>query len=182
MSGTFTQFTAAVDGATRRALLELKRLIDAITTAATALTARVVVVEAATAAIGPVGSGTLAATQAVTTAAGITDITSTTVTWTADPLRAYRTTLQIGAADQTVANGVGTAYITDPSNVLKRNEAKTIVSGARSTFHLSVIESGLSGSTTRKARIATSGGTITLVATGAATFAPLLTVEDIGPA
>lgn len=31
MSGTFTQFTAMVDGATRRALLELKRLIDALT-------------------------------------------------------------------------------------------------------------------------------------------------------
>jgi hypothetical protein len=128
------------------------------------------------------GQAQLAADQTVTAAGGVTDITGVSVTWEANPNRWYRTTLQIGAADHTVANGTETAYITDAANALKRNASATGTTSTRNSYYLSIDETGLSGSTTRKARFATSGGSVILTATGAATFAPLLYVEDIGPA
>lgn len=145
-----------------------------------AIVADVAAAQAELAAFGLVGTAVLASDQTGITT--VTDITGVTVTWTADPARAYLITLQVGAADQITTAGTQAAHITDSSNVIKRSASEVQSANARGAYYLSVIESGLTGSQTRKGRFQTSAGTTTLTATSAASFAPRITVEDIGPA
>jgi hypothetical protein len=130
--------------------------------------------------VGYVGSAILAADQTIPTGSVITDITGVSVTWTADPTRRYRTSLYIGAAD--VPSGAATqmtVYITDSANALKRNAGATVQPSSRMSFALEVVETGLSGTQTRKARFASTANSTVIAATGAQSYAPVLVVEDI---
>jgi hypothetical protein len=73
-------------------------------------------------------------------------------------------------------------YITDGANVIKRNSSMdaNLTSPSRQSYYMEAIETGLSGSQTRKARLSVSGGTATaLGADTAPTYAAQLWVEDI---
>lgn len=106
------------------------------------------------------------------------DIGGVTATWTADPSRRYRTTVAgsvVGTSD-----GVGSVLIRDGSNNSKMVRQLLVDPLFAFGFHVSVVESGLSGSQTRKLSGAFSGagfGTFT-----AASSSPCwILVEDIGP-
>lgn len=125
------------------------------------------------------GSATTNQTGISTTA----DVTSLTTTFTADSTRYYRTTVYISNLVQITSNGYVTLYITDGSNTQKQAGTmyKVVASGnGEAPMVLVLVETGLSGSTTRKARLTTSAGT---VETRAASNQPaFIVVEDIGKA
>jgi hypothetical protein len=129
---------------------------------------------------GFVGAAQLAADQTITAAAGIVDITGVSVTWTAIAGHIYRTWVEIGAADHTTAAGQQTLYLTDAANTNKRVHGVSVGVAERRSHTMFIDETGLSGTQTRKARMAASGGTIVLAASGgAAPYAPRMVVEDI---
>lgn len=110
----------------------------------------------------------------------ITDVTSATVTFTADPARIYETTwitTVIAASGSTAAsvnlcNGAGTQ--------LQEATAILVGSTVSSTIVGSFVESGITGSTTRKLR-AENLGASTISVNSAATKPCQITVKDIGP-
>lgn len=111
----------------------------------------------------------------------LTDVTGMSVTFTAVSGRRYLTTLEL-LAISTVAADFYESRITDGSNVLK--QLSTVYIGNLSSSiksHLSVLESGLSGSVTRKARVARIG-TGTLTVSADATYPSQIVVYDVGPA
>jgi hypothetical protein len=114
--------------------------------------------------------------------AGITtvvDITGLTTTFTAISSRLYRVTLYASVFQVTTA-GFATISITDSAGtVLRQGMVDLIVSG-RGVLTVVSLETGLSGSITRKGRAATSAGTVTVLGTSLR-FAALI-VEDLGPA
>lgn len=127
------------------------------------------------------------------TSIGITevDLTSLTVTWTAVSSRRYRTSFVTSLEVNTLGSDtfdVITVYITDGSNTKKQtcDLAQPHATNSQQTLVGSVVETGLSGSTTRKLRglaMDTNAGT-TLNATllASATAPCYILVEDIGPA
>ena len=110
----------------------------------------------------------------------IVDVGSVTVTFTADASRVYKTTLHAPYNEQASTAGFQGLTITDGSNVEKGRATQYGVVGQGSFLHVVAVESGISGSQTRKGRIATSAGSMTLTAT--ATAPCFILVEDIGPA
>lgn len=109
------------------------------------------------------------------------DITGmTAATWTATSTRTYRTTVYVPQVLQNTSTGIIVARITDASNVDKQQWNWTLAATEYGAVNMQVIETGLSGSITRKARISTSAGTLNLVQ--AATAPGFILVEDIGPA
>jgi hypothetical protein len=89
----------------------------------------------------------------------MTDASGCTVTWTAESDRIYLISLSSWLNKNTTAGSVE-VNLTDPSNVVKQAASYTI-SGVQGFTHcdMSVYETGLSGTTTRKIRAsATSGG------------------------
>lgn len=127
---------------------------------------------------GVIGYASATANQTVTTTEA--NLTSLTLTWTADSTRIYRTTVYVGYAEQATSAGYGELKITDGSNVQKMTAVAYQLAGYGDIFVASVIESGLSGSTTRKARGVTSAGTLTFV--GGSTRPMQIIVEDLGQA
>lgn len=119
----------------------------------------------------------------------ITDIsfggTPLSVTWTASASRRYRTTFS-GEINGTSAGALLIVYITDGSNNIKRRHVITVpalVSGVGYTgVQFSVVESGLTGSTTRKIRLERNAGSGTAEAYAATSSPMSILVEDIGPA
>jgi hypothetical protein len=116
---------------------------------------------------------------------GVTDILDTgggslSVVWTATSSRYYRTTLYVPYGEQQVAASFPSILITDGSNVIKQKSEMYQESGAGAFFSAVVVETGLSGSVTRKGRAQTLGNTVTLG--GSATFPIFIVVEDIGQA
>lgn len=109
-----------------------------------------------------------------------TNITSLSVTFTADSTRIYRTTLYIGYIEQVTTAAYPEIRITDASNVEKQRATWYLLAGHGDSVIMSVIESGLSGSTTRKGRAATNAGTLTL--TAGSTRPMQIVVEDLGQA
>ena len=128
---------------------------------------------------GVMGYATKTTTQTgITTAA--TDITSLTVTFTANTLRVYRTTIY-ALVQQNTSAGAPNLTITDTSNVIKATNESNIASASNYLgFTLSVVGTGLSGSTVRKARAQTNANTCSVL--GAATYPAFILVEDIGQA
>jgi hypothetical protein len=109
------------------------------------------------------------------------DVTGITVTWTASPTRIYRTTATVvftGASQACIQR----LHIADASGVavngLRFNPGAAGEQFGASLVH---IETGLSGSQTRKMRVSANGGTFNVAnsATGGARL-PLIVVEDIG--
>lgn len=111
----------------------------------------------------------------------VADITSmTAATWTASSSRTYRTTIYLPYCQQKTSGGVVVVRITDASNVDKQQWNGTFATSDFFAVAIQVIETGLSGSITRKGRISTSAGTVDL--TQSATAPGYILVEDIGPA
>lgn len=106
-----------------------------------------------------------------------TDVAGLTVTWVASPDRVYR--IQCGAYFvQNTAAGFVQLLLTNDANSIRRQTAANVLAGISSTLHVVNVETGLSGSQTRKARMMTNAGTLT-VSQNNGTQGYLL-VEDIG--
>ena len=109
-----------------------------------------------------------------------TDITSLTLTFTANTLRVYRTTIWSLVRMNTSA-GTPVIQITDGSNVVKTEGDMYVAAGGNfATLMVSCIETGVSGSTVRKGRAVVATATMDVIASS--TFPAYITVEDIGQA
>ena len=127
---------------------------------------------------GIMGYASVTANQSgITTAV---DVTGLTVTFTANSTRYYKTTVYTFSAQQNTAAGYGEIRITDGSNVQKQSGVIYQLAGVQALMCISVVETGLSGSTIRKARALTTAGTLLLAAS--ATSPMFIVVEDIGQA
>lgn len=109
----------------------------------------------------------------------VADITGLSVAWTAVSTRLYKVSLNVVLQKLTTANAV-TAYITNAANVGVIARSTTLAINDLYTLHAEWIETGLSGAQTRKARVETASGTVTVV--NSFSRNGILTVEDIGPA
>jgi tRNA G26 N,N-dimethylase Trm1 len=112
-------------------------------------------------------------------AATATDITSCTTTFTADASRRYRTMLQIPRVDQATALGTVITEIVDAAAATLRATRLTLGIGEFGSLVVVLIETGLTGSTTRKATLRTTAGTVSTAGSSVGSL-PLIVVEDIG--
>lgn len=136
--------------------------------------------------LGEVASAT--ATTGITSVTTETDITGLSVTWTAEASRRYRISAHVEVSG-TVANDLVIIYIADGSNTHQQRALCHIptpiaLAGGAGYVTLDpwVIQSGLSGSTTRKVRIVRNVGTGTVGVNASASYPIHILVEDIGPA
>jgi hypothetical protein len=106
------------------------------------------------------------------------DLTSLTVTFTADATRRYKTTLILPYNEQATTNGYQQFLITDGSNVQKAGSTQFAVVAQGSFCQVIAYEQGISGSQTRKGRANTSAGSFT--SNGSASEPASILVEDIG--
>lgn len=108
-----------------------------------------------------------------------TDITGLSVTWTADSTRAYKVSMSVDIS--TSVAQTPTISITDGSGtvIIARNVTIDAASG-QAAVHFDWVETGLSGSVTRKGRGAVAAGTLTIV--NSSNRNGILIVEDIGAA
>lgn len=111
--------------------------------------------------------------------AAVADITGLSVAWTAVPTRLYRVSMNVCINKLTTANAV-TAYITNAANAAIAVKSVTLAISDLYTMHMEWIETGLSGAQTRKGRLETATGTVTVV--NSFTRNAIIDVEDIGPA
>lgn len=109
---------------------------------------------------------------------GPTDITGLSVTFTAVSTRLYRTTMSL-VIQQVTSAASPTIAISDGAGTAQRQASVTLAANDLAIVTLVHIETGISGSITRKGRIGTGAGTVTVVGTSQrnATFV----VEDLGP-
>lgn len=105
------------------------------------------------------------------------DLTSLSVTFTATSTRYYKTSIKLHV-QQLTAGGDPFAIIADGANVQKESIGGSATTNQYVNLCFFLIETGLSGSITRKLRAGTSAGTIT--ALGAANSPMIISVEDIG--
>ena len=126
---------------------------------------------------GVMGYASATANQTVTTLA---DVTNLTVTFTANSSRIYKTTVHIPIVQQTVANGYAQLYLTNSSNTQVQWAQEYRLTNYQSFMSLTLVETGITGSTVRKVRAEPSGGQIVLY--GAAINPMQIVVEDIGQA
>lgn len=109
----------------------------------------------------------------------VVDLTNmTAATWTAVTGRTYRTTIYLPYCQQKTSAGTVVVRITDASNVDKQQWNGTFAASDFFAVLIQVIETGLSGSITRKGRISTNFGTVDV--TQSATTPGYIMVEDIG--
>lgn len=133
---------------------------------------------------GKMGYASVTANQ--TSISTTTDLTSLTVTWTAVSSRLYQISFQV-AVDPvwTTGSAQPTIYITDGSNNVKQTVTSDVLADL-SVLSMTgfVLETSLSGSTTRKLRAAfpSSSGSDTMTMTASSTRPAFILVEDIGPA
>lgn len=127
---------------------------------------------------GIMGYASATANQSGITTA--TDVTGLSITFTANSTRYYKTTFYTFSALQNTAAGYPEIRITDGSNVQKQSGVIYLGAGEQAPMFVSVVETGLSGSTTRKARAVTTAGTLLLAASS--TSPMFIVVEDIGQA
>lgn len=104
--------------------------------------------------------------------ASVTDV-GASVTFTAIPGHVYKVSVVSGRMDQTTASAGAFMGIYDGANNFKAGNYIGLASGEFGNINVFVVESGLSGSVTRKARANTQTGTVTVQA------GTLLLVEDI---
>ncbi len=109
-----------------------------------------------------------------------TDVTSLSATWTAVSSRYYKTTVYFPKLVQNTSSGYAQFQITDASNTTKQSSVEYPPSGDYFTSSMFLLETGLSGSVTRKVRATTSAGTLDIY--GGSTQPTYIIVEDIGPA
>jgi hypothetical protein len=106
----------------------------------------------------------------------VTDLTGVSVTFTAEASRLYKTTLIIPRLDQITTTGVVTGHIANAASTSVMSAVVSITAGQFSNLTVTLLESGIAGSTTRKGRLATSVGSVNTVG------GPFIIVEDLGPA
>lgn len=128
--------------------------------------------------------GIMGYAQATANQGGITsaatDVTGVSVTFTADSSRYYRTTFYCFAVVQSVAASFPIVQITDGSNNQKGSAANYLAAGEQAHYNISVVETGISGTQTRKARAFVAAGQMLLA--GQTTSPIFIVVEDIGQA
>lgn len=129
---------------------------------------------------GKIGYAQITSSQ--TTITTEVDVTSLTVTWTAVSSRRYRTSWYF-AASSSVSADIASVKCTTSGNT----QVGITITGALSSvynynFGGSVVETGLSGSTTRKLRAVRTNGTGNISINAGATAPCYILVEDIGPA
>lgn len=108
------------------------------------------------------------------------DVSQLSVTWTAVANRYYRTSAIIPVFSQASANSYVVLTITDGASTVKQQTNLFTVAGYDINLNTFAIESNISaGSTTRKARIATTAGSG--VVSSNSSIYPTIIVEDIGP-
>lgn len=127
---------------------------------------------------GVMGKAEATANQA-SIGTGQTDVTNLSVTFTADSSRIYRTSVY-AIVQQDTASGLVFVRLTDGSNNQKNQWMQTSVATGFYTCSMVTVESGLSGSTTRKVRANAQANTMSIQA--AATYPAVIVVEDIGQA
>jgi len=110
----------------------------------------------------------------------IVDLTNFSATWTATTTRLYRTSLYVPEVKQETSSGTGVFRITDSSNNNIVFSDQTIAANGFYTILAQTIETGLSGSITRKGRASTDAGTLSLLMS--ATSPGFILVEDLGAA
>lgn len=108
------------------------------------------------------------------------DVTGLSVTWTAVSTRYYRTSVFIPYVAQATSAGYPAVKITDGSNSLKQSGTFLFDAGQIAPASVSFVETGISGSVTRKIRATTNAGTMEV--TCAATYPAFILVEDLGQA
>jgi hypothetical protein len=127
--------------------------------------------------------GVMGYAQATANQTGITtetNITGLSVTFTADSTRYYRTTLYVAYGEQQTSANYPVVSIADGSNNIKQSHTMYQLASQGDAFCVVVVETGLTGSTTRKGRARTPTGSLTLAA--GATTPMFIVVEDIGQA
>jgi len=126
---------------------------------------------------GIIGVATKTADQ--TGISSVADVTSLTLTWTATSSRYYRTTVFFNA-QQNASIGTPQIYITDGSGTVKTKVLSVQNTGDYWSSVVTLVETGLSGSTTRKVQALTNAGTLSIL--GNSTYPSLILIEDIGAA
>ena len=127
---------------------------------------------------GRVAYAQITAAQSGITAAGA-DLAGLSVTWTADPSRTYRTTLY-GEASSTVANDVPMVNIRNAAGSdMARSASVCAVANTAERQIVELIETGLSGSITRKAWMRLAVGSGTFMWYAAPSSPSFILVEDI---
>ena len=125
---------------------------------------------------GVLGHVTTSPGQTITT---VTDVTGVTVTFNAVSGRRYKTTLNLEFYN-TVANSLTDIFLCDAANSSLRGWTVQIKDANLQTpYFLNWVESGLSGSVTRKLRMARGFGSSANIVTFSS---QQITIEDIGPA
>ena len=127
---------------------------------------------------GIVGVGTKTSNQTGIVSSAV-DVSSLSVSWTAVANRYYRTTVIIPVFSQITSNGIVNLHITDGTPTTKQSVNLQATAGTDVNIQAFVVESNITGSPTRKARILTTGGSGTITATS--TNVPTIIVEDVGP-
>jgi hypothetical protein len=112
-------------------------------------------------------------------AASAVDVTSLSVTFTAEAGRLYRTTVY-AVIEQNTATSYATVWIMDGSNNAKRASSSVLTATGRATVTVVLLETGLTGSTTRKARASTTAGTLSIL--NGSNLTSSIIVEDLGVA
>jgi len=107
------------------------------------------------------------------------DITSLTVTFTAISSRLYRTTLDANI-QQVTSGSTPSLIITDGAGTDLGLRTVTLATSDLYAVRMAIVETGLSGSVTRKARAVTSAGTLSII--NSLSRNGRIVVEDIGPA
>lgn len=108
----------------------------------------------------------------------VTDLTGLTVTFTAISTRLYRTTVNLPRAVNSAVASEQRLTIADGAGTALKVTTVTTASGGAAMHHLEYTETGITGSTTRKARLQTAAGTVDTTAG----FLGNIVVEDLGPA
>lgn len=125
--------------------------------------------------------GHASATSNQTPVTSEVDLTGLSVNWTAVSTHLYRTEL-IVPITSTAADALR-AKITDGSNNQKQSDTLVVPTASLSlTLRCFVVETGLSGSVTRKGRVIRQSGSGTVTVLGSTTTPAQITVEDLGPA
>lgn len=119
------------------------------------------------------------ANAAQTNVNGTADVPGCSVTFTAIAGHTYKTTLSIGSFNMVGANGQLYASIANASNVQIRTSVIDVLVGKVTALHTTAIETGLTGTQTRKARLSGTAGNWSTNAT--AEYSAMIVVEDITP-
>lgn len=130
---------------------------------------------------GVVAFARVTASQSLITA--VVDLNGLSVTFQANPTHRYRTTVSI-LFFGTVTNDPVNLTIADAANSTKGTGAGSVHPGTASysvSLQAVAVETGLSGSVTRKARFQRAAGSGNITMQAAGTFPAFILVEDLGP-